>query len=320
MADATGILSKMGIKDVATWETAYAAVDELIPFVSETLVQNFTRGEDESLVGSAGRQPSDQLVQSCEGQTVHKLDYNNFDSILETFFGAVAARVFTLSEDTLPKQQWIEFDKQVTRWRFGASKISKIVIQGEKDGHVMLTVDWMARDVARTGTAFPAISTPGARTLVRFEDLDFWVSTIAAGPPGAGDRLRIESFELELDRVLVGDDYGSKDGASGEKLPIEPVPNGFRNIMLKVKQPRYASDADFVTWKDSNTPIQAKMTFTRGSETIVIDLPDLRLTEGADAQIGGPERIQQDGITMEVRKPESTNPLYTGNEVRITVT
>ena len=92
MPDATGILSQMGIKDVAAWITAYAAVDELIPFDSETLTQNFTRLPDDSLVGSAGRAPSLQGVQACAGQTVHRMDYNNFDTIFETTFGAVASR------------------------------------------------------------------------------------------------------------------------------------------------------------------------------------------------------------------------------------
>ena len=320
MPDATGILSKFGIKDVAAWTTAYAAVDELIPFDTETIIQNFTRLPDESLVGSAGRAPSSQGVQALAGQSVHRLDYNNFDTIFEHGFGAVAGRVFTFTDDTLLKYLWLEVEKTTSRWRMGASKITKMVIAGEKDGIVMLTVDWLCRDIDRSATAFPGISTPGARNLVRFEDLQIRFETIASGAPGAGDEKRIESFELELDRVLVEDDYGSKSATAGEeKFPIEPVPNGFRVNSFKIKLPRYSTDADFSTWKDADTPIQADLTFTRGGETLVIDLPDLRITEGFDPPVSGPERLQMEG-SMEAYKPASTNPLYTGGEVRATFT
>ena len=322
MADATGILSKMGIKDVAAWDTAYAAVTELIPFDSETLTQQFSRLPDDSLVGSAGRAPSLQGVQAITGQTVHRLDYNNFDRIIETALGAIAGRVATFEspESVLAKYLWLEFEKTTSRWRFGAAKITKIVITGEKDGIVMLNVDWICRDVDRSATAFPAISTVGDRNLVRFEDLTLRFETIAAGPPGAGDEKRIESFELELDRVLVEDDYASKSATAGEeKLPLEPIPNGFRVNSFKIKVPRYDTNADYITWKDANTPIQADLTFASGGETIVIDLPDMRITEGGDPQIAGPERLQSE-ITFEVNKPEAANPLYAGNEVRLTLT
>lgn len=318
MADAIGVLAKMGIKTVAAWTTAYAAVDVLIPFDSETIVQGFTRIQDESLVGSAARAPSDQGVQAITGQTIHRLDYNNFDALLELLFGTLTGRVLTLSEDTLLKYTWIEFEKQTSRWRFGAAKATKVLLAGEKDGHVMLTVDWILRDIDRNVTVFPSISTVGPRNHVKFEDLQFQIDTVAAGPPTSADALRIESFELEIDRLLVSDDYGSKSQTAGEeKFPLEPIPNGKRVVTLKVKQPRYDSDANFVTWKDSNTPIQAILLFTRGGETLTIDLPDLRMTEGADAAIGGAERLQNDH-SLDVYGPESGNPLYAGGEVRAT--
>jgi hypothetical protein len=321
MADSTGILSKMGIKaGIATWPTAYAAVDSLIPYTSETIGQGFNRIEDVSLVGSAGRAPSDQGVQALTGQTVHHLDYNNFDALLEGFFGSVSSRVFEYTDDLLAKYFWLEFEKQVSRWRIGAAKITKILIAGEADGVCNITLDWIARDIDYNATAFPSISTPGARTRVRFEDLQFAVDTIAAGPPVVGtDNRKISSFELELDRVLVPDDYATRGTAGDAKYPLEPIPNDFRMNTLKISVPRYNTDAEWVTWKDSNTPIQAIMNFVRGSETFVIDLPDLRVTEGGDPQVGGAERLQFD-VTLQAYMPEAGNPLYTDGEVQITIT
>lgn len=320
MPDATGIASKMGIKDVAAWATAYAAVDELIPFTGETITQQFTRLTDESLTGVAGRAASAQGMQALAGQTTHVLDYNNFDTIFETAFGAVAGRVFTLTNDQLVKYAWLEFEKQISRWRIGAAKITKMVLSGEKDGKVMLTVDWLLRDIDRNATAFPAISTPGARNLVRFEDLQFRIVDIAGGPPDAADIMRIDSFEIEMDRVLVEDDYASKSAVAGEeKLPLEPIPNDFRTTSFKFKIPRYTTDADIMAWKDADTPIQADMTFTRGSETMVIEIPDMRIRDDFDPNIAGPERVGMEGA-MECAFPESTNPLYTGGEIRVTFT
>jgi hypothetical protein len=316
MADATGILSAMGIKDLASWGASWSTVDEKIPVLTEGLVQSWTRIADESLTGSAGRTASDQGVQAVSGPTNHILDYNNYDTLFEMIFGAKSTRTFTLSDDNLNKWVGIELEKTVSRWRFWAAKATKLVLSGEADQHVKADFDWIFRDVARSAAAFPLTDSdlPGARTKVRFEDLDFWIAD-HADAIAAGDRIRISSFELEIDRVLVADDYASKSGTvTDEKKPLEPIPNGFRVVNFKIGIPRYDADT-FQDWKDDDEPLQAKMTFTRGGETMVIDLPDLRIVDGADASIDGPERIQ-DEVNFEVAKPESTNPLYTGGEVR----
>ena len=317
MADATGILSAMGIKALTAWDDPWSTVDEKIPFETEGITQAYTRIADESLTGHGGRSPSDQGVQAVLGPINHVLDYNNYDTIFEMIFGAVSTRTFTLSNDILGKYVGIELDKVTSRWRLAAAKATKMVLSGEADQHVKMAVDWIVRDlVALSGTTFPLTDSdlPGARNPVRFEDLDFWLIDIASGPPDSGDRMRISSFELEVDRNLVTDDYASKDGSSGEKFPLEPIPNGFRIINFKVGVPRYDADT-YQTWKDADTPLQAKLTFTRSAETFVVDLPDLRIIEGANANIGGPERIQQE-ISFEAYAPESGNPLYTGGEVR----
>jgi hypothetical protein len=316
MADSTGILAAMGIKDLGSWGASWVAVDEKIPVETEGLTQAYTRIADESLTGSAGRTASDQGVQMVQGPTNHVLDYNNYDTIFEMVFGTKSTRTFTLSDDLVAKWVGIELDKQVSRWRFWACKATKLVLSGEADQHVKAVVDWIARDIDRAATAFPLNDTdlPGARTKVRFEDLDFWIAD-HADAIAAGDRVRISSFELEVDKVLVPDDYASKSGTLlDEKKPLEPIPNGFRVVNFKITIPRYDADT-FQDWSDDDEPLQAKMTFTRGGETFVVDLPDLRIVEGPNANIGGAERLQQE-ISFEVYKPGSTNPLYTGGEVR----
>lgn len=317
MADSLGILSAMGIKDLGSWGATWVTVDEMIPVETEGITQAFSRLPDDSLTGSAGRYPSDQGVQVIEGPTNHVLDYNNFDTIFEMAFGTVSTRTFTLSDDVVAKYVGIEFDKQVSRYRYWAAKLGKIMLSGETDQHVKLNCEWVGRQIDRNATAFPLDETdlPGPRNKVRFEDLDFWIETIAGGPPTSSERILVSSFELEIDKVFVKDDYASKTGVAGEeKFPLEPVPNEKRACKLKVGIPRYDADT-FQDWKDADTPLQVKMTFTRSGETLVLDLPDLRIIDGADAPITGPERIQ-DEINFDVYKPETGNPLYDGNEVQ----
>ena len=322
MADATGILSAMGVKDLASWGATWITVDELIPFETEGITQAYTRIADESLTGVAGRYPSDQGVQAVVGPTTHALDYNNYDTIFEMLFGTKSTRTFTLSNDILAKYVGIELDKGASRWRFNAAKATKGILSGEVDQHVKLNTDWIIRDLSdKSGTAFPLDSSDlaGPRAKVRFEDLDFWLIDIASGPPAAGDRMRISSFELEIDNVLVPDDYASKTGTPGEeKFPLEPIRNGFRVVNFKIGLPRYDADT-FPVWKAADTPLQAKLTFTRGSETLTIDLPDLRISEGADVNIAGPERLQQE-VAFEVNYPETGNSQYDGGEVRAVFT
>jgi len=317
MADATGILSKMGVKSVGSWAAAYAAVDTQIPYVTEGITQAYTYIENNSLDGGAGMKPHDQGVQALQGPTSHHLDYNNFGLILEAAFGAVAGGVYTFSADNLNKWLWLEFEKQVSRWRIGAAKIQKLVITGEAGGVVNLNIDWECRDVDRNATAFPAISTTGLETRVRMTDLVFRAETVASGPPGGGDEYKVNKFELEIDNALVPDDYATQTTAGDQKFPLEPIRSGFRVCTLKLGFARYAADT-WHAWKDADTAIQADAVFTRGGESITLDLPELRITGGLDSTIGGPERIQNE-VELRAYMPASTNPLYTGGEVRLTV-
>lgn len=320
MADALGTLAKMGLKiGLANWAAGWTTADELIPFDSAGDTQVFNRIDDEALLGSAGMQPSDQGVQVLAFPTNHTLDYNNFDALFELFFGAVAGRVFTFSNDTVLKYCGIELEKQVSRWRYFPGKLTKLVISGEKDQAVKVVGDWVFRDIDRNATAFPALSLTGARNKVRFEDMQFRLADLGDAI-AAGDILKIESFELELDRVLVTDDYTTKDATAGsEKWPEEPIPNGFIAASLKFKLPRYASDADVIAFKEADTTLQTDLTFTRSGETLVIELPHGKVLDGFDAQIGGPERVQNEG-TLKLYRPASTNPMYTGGQARITFT
>lgn len=316
MADAAGVRSKMGIKEVAGWTSAYATPDIAVPLVSENISQQFERIESDSLYGNGARQPSIKGNEQVQGETIHELDYNNYDSIFKAIFGAEASRVFTISDDDLPEYRYLEFEKDIERWRYGPAKVTKIVISGQSSGSqgiIRLAVTWLVKTRVRTGTAFPAI-TPATRNLVAFKHMTFRIADLVDAV-GGGDEYGINSFEFELDRNLKGDDY---DSESANQILV-PIPDGFRvPVGLKLGVPRYNStNKQLIDWRDADTPLQATVNFVSGSEQFLIELPNLRLEEGFEANVGGPGVIPLDGMAKGYPS-EAGNPMYVGNEARIT--
>ena len=307
MSDGLGLLSVMGLVPVAGWTTAYTGSGMVaIPFVDESLSKSFNRIDLESKLGYGGREPSEQGNIVAAGTVNHELDYNNYTKIYEAITGD-AATPHLLTDDDLPAHFWIESEKTIERWRFGACKASKVIVSGEADSIVKLAIDWTARTMVRSGTAFPSIS-PATPTRVRFNDLTFRIGD-QGNALTSGDDMEITSFEIELDRAMKTDDY-----VNAQEL-VEPVPGDWRAVSLKIKFPRYAAST-FQGWKDSDLPLQASLNFVRGGESVLFELPELRLGEGFDALTTGPEPYVQEGTLIAYRS--SNSYMYVGNELRIT--
>ena len=315
MADAGGFKAKLGVKlGLADWNAAYSAPTALVPFNSESMSVSFDRMEDNSLLGTASRPVSEQGLLHVTGETVHTLDYNNFDALLEGVMGNNAARVFTVSDDDLPKYLCLEVEKFLNRHRFYPAKLDKMVVAGKAGEFVMVTYVWAVRKRDVSGTAFPAIALTGAQNRVRFADLAFRLGDQVDALTG-GDAIPISGFELEFSRNLKVDDYAT--GATPKEV-LEPVPGDWRACNLKLTIPRFNSGVtNLVTWKDSDTPLQATLTFTRGVELFAIELPNLRIVDGFDVPISGPGPVTMEGTLQ--ASPSTGGPMYTGNELRITL-
>ena len=83
-----------------------------------------------------------------------------------------------------------------------------------------------------------------------------------------------------------------------------------------MKLPRYAADT-LIDWKEADTALQADFTFTRGGESITVELPEVRVAGGFDSQIGGPAPAVVEGEFEAYRG--GTAFMYTGNEMKITI-
>jgi hypothetical protein len=316
MADGGGFGAKMGVRTLAGWGSAYAAPTALIPFTKETLSKVAIRIEDESLVGTASRGASVEGGWTVGGTTEHMLDYNNFDTLFELAMGAVASRVFTISDDDLPKFGLVEFEKTIQRHRYYPLKVSGFTISGQANQPVKITYKYVIRKRDLSGTAFPAIATPGARNLVQFAHLNFQIGDQADALAG-GDGIGIASFEIEFDRQLKTDDYES---STTPKEILEAVPGDWRVGNIKIATARYnAANAGLVTFKENDTPLQMKFLFSGSGETALFEFPNIRITEGFDAPVEGPGPMKLEG-TFQSSPSLAGNPMYVGNEMRATFT
>jgi hypothetical protein len=313
MADALGHLSKMSIYDVGTWETAHpGGQGDTVHFVSEGLTEEYERLERLGLVGSGGAEPSDQGNVEVTGTTLHELDYVNFLIFFKYWF-ADTSSPYDVSDDTVPYYYWIELEKQVERWRFGPCKLNKITLRGPQDGKVMMELEHTCRQCIRTGTAFNG-DTMGSMARVLFKQLEFRIAD-QVDAIGSGDVVKIESFELVMPRNMKTDDYGSKDSSGDAIYKIEPVPADFREITQSLVVPRYAANT-FQGWKQNDTPLMGDLSFVNGANMLLFQLPELRITEGFNANVEGPAPLRQEGA-LRAYKSSNAN-MYVGNEVRVT--
>lgn len=320
MADGAGIIGQMGMRNLASWDAAWAAVNVYVPFISESLTKASERIQDDALEGYGGRNPSLEGNATVQGDTVHPWHYGA-DALITACMGTLAGTIVSvedlLEDGTNPATWGLEFIKGgAANHRFWPAIMHKFTLAGEAGGLVNLTCSWAARKFEAVAAA--AMTKPTYVNRVKFDQLVFRLGSQAAALVD-GDRKRISSFEISFDRQMKLDDYSTiPSGGSGPREPMEPKENGFRVCTLKITLPRYDADT-ILAWREADTALHADMTFTgAGTAEKLIQLPELRITEGFNANVGGPEVITLEG-TLEAYRGGSAF-MYTGNEMRLTYT
>lgn len=320
MADASlGVLGKMGISTVANWDSSWPGATTVYPFISENLTHRFSRKDNDQLVGYGGMLPSAQGVKTIQGTTEHYMDYESMFIFLAAVFGDLNTTP-TPNEITIVDRHgsgsanhyFVEIDKGHTQFRFGPGKPGKITISGEKDGRVKFSIEWYFRDVDIVTSGFTG-SGYTEKDIMLFEHGVFRLAD-QADALAAVDEFNIDSFEIELDRNWKPDDYTTN--SSDPKLPLEPIEDGFRTASLKISIPRFDANT-IITWKDDDEPLQGDLKFTLGSNYTTLQLPELRISEGFDANIGGPEALTLEGTFVCYRCANASHPMGTGNEIKV---
>jgi len=313
-----GFLSTAGIKAETSWGEAWAAVDTAIPYLNESLVSTYDRSADVSLLGSAGMAQDEATIQNVSGDISFYLDYElNHGIILKAALGAESSDVYTLT-DTLQASGnmfRIEFDKSVSRWRAAGCKVNNLTLSSAAgaDNFLTATASLVAKSLSRSSDSFPAITVSG-QTNILHSHLTFRLAD-KADALDSGDEMGVSSVNLSINNNLQAD---AKDSSSSSAI-LEPVRNGFRETMFDVELPRYTADT-IQDWKDNDTILQADLTYTNGVNTLLIEIPELKIMGGVDANIGGAEVIPLTVNMKAMRNSSDSIMSAITDEVRITLT
>lgn len=313
MSTGLGFLSKCGIKTGIAWDDAWAAVDTMIPFSDESIIKTIQRVDSIALEGKAGKRVGKQGLIEVAGALNGDLDYYNWGGILEAALGTDTAGVYTFA-DSNTKIIRMEFEKSVSRWRIKSAKVNKMTISGNKGESLKIALDIIGMGHSRSATAFPSLSLSNY-SQVMFSDSNGYIRIGNQDDAlDAGDNIGLESFSLEITNNFKTDDYTNE----GQNL-LDPLRNDFREVMFNFKIPRYSADT-FQDWKDGGTLLQAALYFTDGTKTFLIEIPEFKIHEGFNANIGGGNILTQEGGNPCYRNSSNTPMTAITDEARITIT
>jgi hypothetical protein len=315
MSTGSGVLAKCGISTPATWGAVWAAVSVPLPFDSESIDQAIEQLEDQALEGVAGQRAPEQGLIKIAGALIGDMDYYNWGSMLKAAFGAEASSgVFTFADD-LAEIRRIEFEKSVSRWRIDSFMVEQCIISGEKGKALKIQFDLAGRMQARSSDAFPSISlTNRARILFSNSSTNSRIRIAdQVDALASGDAVGWESFKFTIKNNLKAD-----DATNQQRYALQPVRNGFREVSLEFKDPRYTAET-YRAWAEAGTLLQADLYFTNGTKTFLLELPELKFKSGLNNNVSGPGVIVQEATFGAYRNLNNTPMAAITNEARITI-
>jgi len=317
MSTGQGIAARCAIGKETSFGTA-VAVDEIVPFSSESINRAIQQLESQYLDGNVGRKGLKNSVVSVTGALEGELVWDDdtgdpigCENILRGAMGSSA----TSTDDNQYKTAnaisdvyTICFNKQVSNWEVVSAKHNTLTLSGAAGEKIMFSTDIIGYNLLRTGdagitnavAAVTALSNTDQPENIVFDDLVFRVGT-QADALAAGDQYKIDSFELSINNNLSEPQFSTTaTGHTSSLLTIEPKRNGQRETNLSISLPRYESD-QFFTWLNSGTPLMADLKFTSGSYYFHIFLPNIRVVGDPTASIGGAELIKPEINFMALR-------------------
>lgn len=306
----SGVLAQAGWAAGTSWSQAHQTETAKLRILSESMTETYDKLRSAALLGYASPHEFENGHLMVTGEVVVELCYDG-DGIIEYCMGAVSSRTYTLTAQ-LSKVFHMTIDRVTKVYKFAGCKVNSFTIAGQVgEEPVKLTLNITARSVtvANAGT-FAALAAPGAPVL--FPHLlasavsGLWLGD-QADSLAAGDALPVKSFELSCDNALQADAKDSSDPA----YVLEPLRNGTRPITLKLGLARYLATAPTTSlrgWKTAGTRLQAILVLASGSDSYTMYLPDIKITEGADFNVGGPAMIEG-AVTLEAYRNLHNTPL-----------
>jgi len=315
----------LGVKKETTYGTA-VEVDEAIPFVSESFGNEIEKHVDEVLRGKAGAGATIAGNKTYPFTLPCKLTYEDLDLLIAIAMGAAGTpsangslydNTYSLAEN-LSYAFTAAIYKGVSVWEFAGCKIDTMKISGEANKPLDIEFGGAAKvldlDSATNTTAvLQALSTEDAASKIMMSDLEFKIAAQADALSGETEK-GISSFELTLNNNLALDQFDNRT-----QTILEPQRNGFREVKLTFKVPRYEADT-YLDWRDGDTALHAYLKFTGGDYLFDIHVPKLKIDK-AEAAVSGPGLIEQVIECTCFRDPGSVSASFTlTDEFEIDVT
>lgn len=317
-----GVLAQAGFIAAASWTEDHVAATTRLRLVSESMTEAYDKLRSSALIGQAAQHEFINGIANVTGELVVELSYDN-DAILEFCFGSVVATRQYEFTNALAKWFHLTIDRSTRRHYFSSCKVNSFTISGDASAEdpIRLSMNLTSRVATDAATVFPTLAAVGDpvffKHLYASSVSGFWLDTSAGtNALAAADALNIKSFEITVDHALQTD---GKDSWSPSSV-LDPVVNGFRSVSLKVSLARYLSTAptsSLRTWKAAATRLQGLLTFTSSPNSYVFYLPEMKISEGAEFNVGGPGAIEGDVTFQCFRNNNNTNMAAVADQLEI---
>lgn len=304
MAALVGHDAEVAVGLQADYYTA-ATLDEMIPIISENLVQDWIFQDDLTLRGRGGMAKPSRHGKNVGGSFK---TYGVFDEIsdvmgiellLYSLFGTVSGvnpgntHRYTPT-DVLAKFLTLGVNKQEELHEFVSLKMDSMNFIAEQDGNV--EIDWSCAfwDRFRTGDggitnsmATITAMSPKNVTRLSWQDMTFRIGD-TADALSSSDAIQTSRVSVAFENSLGTGVHASKDGSNhtDSKLIIEPKPVGHKTCALEFTVPRYDSTT-IMGWYDNFTDLQVDVKFATGSYKFSMFMPMVKIM-GMPVVVEGP--------------------------------
>ena len=329
MATGKGFTSQMALGIEAAYR-GVVTVDELIPYITESMTHEYVDIPNEVLDGHGGRKLSDRGGKMVRGSfdvdvVVDEIagDKYGIEALLLATMGSasmVATRTQYTIINTLATYLTIALNDEVSVTEYISCKFTGLTYNVSMGVTPRITFRFIAYNRLITGQAgitntagdITGLSPTNDDPVKHIFDKGHCVFRIGDDTNilADGDRMTISNFTLDFDRNLSEPTFATRahTGHTDAELTLEPIEDGFRTNSLTFDVPHYDADT-YQDWWDDEELLQLDLKFLRSTMEHNIYVPSLQI-KNVSAPIDGPGLIVQT-VTAEFARQEGVIQEFT---------